>query len=203
VLFIISGPSGCGKSTLARKALSRLDRLEFSVSHTTRGQRENEEDGKDYYFVSRDEFEALIKADKMIEWAEVHGCLYGTSFMELDKKDPGTDLLLDIDVQGANQMHKQVKKAVFVFILPPSYAELKRRLIARGQNHPEEIRNRLKIAGKEILQYSQFDFVIVNDDLDEATEELISIIIGTRCRVSVRREEIQPILLGFSEGEQD
>ena len=203
MLFIISGPSGCGKSTLARKALSWLNRIEFSVSHTTRGKRENEEDGKDYYFVTRDEFEALIKADKMIEWAEVHGRLYGTSFMELEKKDPDIDLLLDIDVQGANQIHKRVKKAVFVFIFPPSYAELERRLIAREQNSPEEIRNRLKIAGKEIRRYSQFDYVVINDDLDKAAKELVSIIIGTRCRVSVRREEIQPVLLSFSEGETD
>ncbi|MCK4336309.1 MAG: guanylate kinase [Candidatus Aminicenantes bacterium] len=201
MLFILSGPSGCGKSTLARKTLAQLKGLEFSVSHTTRRRRKNEEDNKDYHFVTKDEFEALIKAGKMVEWAEVHGCFYGTSYKELEKKGAGFDLLLDIDVQGARQIQGRVKKAVFIFILPPSFSELKRRLIDRGENSPEEIRNRLEIAKKEIRQYPQFDYVIINENMESAIEELKSIVISTRCMLSMRQKKIQPIIQSFSEEE--
>ncbi len=201
MLFILSGPSGCGKSTLARKTLAQLKGLDFSVSHTTRRRRKNEEDNKDYHFVTKDEFEALIKAGKMVEWAEVHGCFYGTSYKELEKKGAGFDLLLDIDVQGAMQIQGRVKKAVFVFILPPSFSELKRRLIDRGENSPEEIRNRLEIAKKEIRQYPQFDYVIINENLESAVKELKSVVTSTRCMLSMRQKRIRPIIQSFSEEE--
>jgi guanylate kinase len=137
----------------------------------------------------------------MVEWAEVHGCFYGTSYKELEKKGAGFDLLLDIDVQGAMQIQGRVKKAVFVFILPPSFSELKRRLIDRGENSPEEIRNRLEIAKKEIRQYPQFDYVVINENMESAVEELKSIVTSTRCLLSMRQKKIQPIIQSFSEEE--
>lgn len=199
MLFIISGPSGCGKSTLAQRVLDEVEDLAFSVSHTTRKARSNEEQGRDYYFVSKKEFRDLIQANKLAEWAEVHGELYGTSLMEIGKKGRRKDLLLDIDVQGAQQIKKSVKKAVFVFILPPAFPELKRRLVARGQNSSREVRKRLEIARREIREYPSFDFIIVNDDLEKAVAELKSVITCTRCRLAMRQKDILPILRSFSE----
>ena len=199
MLFIISGPSGCGKSTLAQRALSELDHLKFSVSHTTRDIRGDEKDGVDYHFVSKTEFDRLVKSNNMIEWAEVHGNLYGTSSLEVEKKGTWDDVLLDIDVQGAQQIKNRVKKAVFIFVLPPVYRVLQKRLLKRGQNTPAEVNSRLEIARREIRSYPQFDFVIVDDDLDKAVEELKSIIVSTRCRLNVRQKEILPILRSFSE----
>ena len=198
MLFIISGPSGCGKSTLAQRALSELENLEFSVSHTTRDMREGERDGKDYHFISRLEFEGLIQANKLIEWAEVHGHLYGTSVQEIEKKGTRGDVLLDIDVQGAQQIKEKVKKAVFIFVLPPQYHELQERLLKRGQNTPAEVAGRMEIARKEIRSYPQFDYIIVNEDLKRAVDELKSVIVCTRCRLSIRQKEILPILRSFS-----
>lgn len=198
MLFVISGPSGCGKSTLVKRILNELDRVDFSISYTTREKRRTEKDGKDYFFISKQEFKKLIQEDKLAEWAVVHENYYGTPKRELEKKSGGGDLLLDIDVQGAMQIREKVKKAVFVFILPPLFPELKRRLEKRGQEHKESIDRRLEVAKTEIRHYYRFDYIIINDRLDKAAEELKAIILNQRCRAEARKEEILPILRSFS-----
>lgn len=195
-LFIISGPSGVGKSTLVREVMKELDGLEFSVSHTTRSRRPGEVEGKDYYFVSRDEFENMIKEDRFIEWAVVHGEYYGTSKREIEKKSALTDVILDIDVQGAQQIKERMKRGVFIFVFPPSFNELKRRLFRRGETE-ESLLKRLETARKELRFYSQFDYLIINDDLKRAVTELKAVILATRCTLEKQTKNILPILQSF------
>jgi guanylate kinase len=171
--------------------------VEFSVSYTTRKKRKTEKEGKDYFFISEEEFKRLIQEEKLVEWAVVHENYYGTSKRELEKKT-GADLLLDIDVQGAAKIKEKVKKAVFVFILPPMFGELKKRLEARGQEHKESIIRRLEVAKREIRHYNQFDYIIINDRLDKAAEELKAVILSHRCRIEIRKKAILPILRSFS-----
>lgn len=200
MLYVVSGPSGCGKSTLVRMVMREVEGLEFSVSHTTRKKRETEQEGKDYYFVSKEEFQELTEGNLFIEWAVVHGHYYGTSRREIERKAVQKSLLLDIDVQGAQQVKEKHKKAIFIFVLPPRYNELKKRLVSRGQDSPNTIRKRLEMAKKEIRSYTMFDYIIINDKLKDAAEELKSIIISKRCLLDVRQKEIVPILQSFSEG---
>ncbi len=200
MLYVVSGPSGCGKSTLVRMVMREVEGLEFSVSHTTRKKRETEQEGKDYYFVSKEKFQELAEENLFIEWAVVHGHYYGTSRREIERKAVQQSLLLDIDVQGAQQVKEKHKKAIFIFVLPPRYHELKKRLVSRGQDSPNTIKNRLEMAKKEIRSYTMFDYIIINDELEDAAEELKSIIISQRCLLDVRQKEIVPILQSFSEG---
>ena len=200
MLYVVSGPSGCGKSTLVRMVMREVEGLEFSVSHTTRKKRETEQEGKDYYFVSKEEFQELAEGNLFIEWAVVHGHYYGTSRREIERKAVQQSLLLDIDVQGAQQVKEKHKKAIFIFVLPPRYHELKKRLVRRGQDSPNTIKNRLEMAKKEIRSYTMFNYIIINDKLEDAVEELKSIIISQRCLLDVRQKEIVPILQSFSEG---
>ena len=197
MIFVISGPSGSGKSTLVRKLLEREKGAAFSVSHTTRPRREGEVEGEDYYFISAARFEEKIAAGDFAEYARVHDNYYGTSKAEL--KTDGGDKMLDIDVQGAAQIRQSVPEAVLVFILPPSYDVLRRRLEDRGLDSSQVISRRLVNAGDEIRQYDHFDFVIINDDLEQAVGELESIINSTRCRTDRRRERIKSILRGFDQ----
>lgn len=199
MLFVITGPSGCGKSTLAGRVLEELDNIDFSVSYTTRKKRNSEEEGKDYYFVSEGEFKRMIEDMKLVEWAVVHGNYYGTSKRELEKKATKGDILLDIDVQGAHQIKEKFKKTIFIFIMPPLYLELKKRLKKRGEESPESINERLDVAKKEIRHYHHFDYIIINDLLEKAVEELKSIILSTRCRFDPCKKEIMLILRSFSE----
>jgi len=199
MLFIISGPSGAGKTTLVRRVLVDLENIDFTISHTTRKIRNGEEEGKDYYFISDDEFKKMIEEDKLAEWAIVHGSYYGTSKREIEKKGVKGDLLLDIDIQGAQQMRKRAKKAIFIFILPPLFQELKRRLEFRSLESSASIQNRLENAQKEIRHYNQFDYIVVNDDLEKAVLELESIIRCTRSCLALRKKEILSILQSFAE----
>ncbi len=199
MLFIITGPSGCGKSTLVHRVLENVKNVRFSVSHTTRNKRDSEEEGKDYYFVSKSEFEQMIKDERLIEWTVFHGNHYGTSKREVEKKGSMGDLLLDIDVHGAEQVKSKLKKAVFIFILPPSYDELKSRLEARGQESAESIAERLDVARKDIRAYPHFDYIIINDDLEKAVLCLESIIRSMRCSLESKKKEIVPILQSFTE----
>ncbi len=202
MLFVISGPSGCGKSTLVKHALSALSQVAFSVSHTTRPQREGEEEGTDYYFVDRDKFDSMITESRLAEWAVVHGNYYGTSKRELEHRaSGGTDVILDIDVQGARQIREKHKKGLFIFVLPPSFAQLKQRLVKRGQDDPDVISQRLAMARKEIRAYPQFDYIIINDALETAQQELEAIFISERCRLHRRQKGIIPILRSFTEPE--
>jgi guanylate kinase len=199
MLYIITGPSGCGKSTLVQQVLKKVGDVWFSVSHTTRKMRDTEKEGKDYYFISRPEFEQMIKEERLVEWTVFHDHYYGTSKREVEKKGARGDLLLDIDVHGAEQIKSKLKKAIFIFILPPSFEELKRRLEARGQESAEFIQERLEMARKDIRAYPQFDYIVINDDLEKAVHELESIIRSKRCSLESRKKEIVSILRSFSE----
>ncbi len=199
MLFVITGPSGCGKSTLVQQVLKGVDDVRFSVSHTTRKKRDSEQEGKDYYFVSKTDFEQMIREERLVEWTVFHDHYYGTSKKEVEKKSGRGDLLLDIDVHGAEQIKSKLKKAIFIFILPPSFEELKRRLEARSQESTEFIQERLEMARKDIRAYPQFDFIIVNDKLEEAVQDMESIIRSKRSSLESRKKEIVPILRSFSE----
>ncbi|UCE40325.1 MAG: guanylate kinase [Candidatus Aminicenantes bacterium] len=201
MLIVITGPSGCGKSTLANLMLTELENVEFSVSYTTRKKRDAEIEGKDYFFVSKETFERMIQKEELAEWAVVHGCYYGTPKNTLERDSVDRDLLLDIDVQGAEQIREKHEGAVFVFILPPVFPELRERLEKRGQDSLPIIQKRLDTAREEIQRYREFDYVVINDELSKAAEELKSVILGQRCRREIREKEILPIMRSFAEGD--
>lgn len=198
-LFIVSSPSGGGKTTLIRRVIQQLvqegQKAHFSVSHTTRKPRSGEAHGVDYYFVSREEFLAMVDAGQFLEFAEVHGNLYGTSWAEVQgKREAGIHVFLDIDVQGARQVRGKVPDAVKIFIFPPSYAELKRRLLSRRQDDEATIRLRMRNALNEMREYGEFDYVIINDELEVACRELASIVSASRLRSSRMRAHVETIL---------
>jgi len=181
ILFIVSGPSGVGKTTLYKAVISTLPNLKHSVSYTTRPPRPGEVDDRDYTFVSRDEFMAMIDKGEFVERAEIHGKLYGTSKKRLDEiVNSGVDAILDIDIQGAVQLREKYKGGIYIFILPPSLEILKERLRKRLVNSKEEIEKRLKVAVEEIKKYREYDYVIVNKVFEEALKELEAIIISQR-----------------------
>jgi guanylate kinase len=185
ILIVVSGPSGAGKSTVLARALAEMDRLQFSISHTTRKPRSGEKDGIEYHFTTRAKFLEMKASGQFLERAEVHGELYGTARSEYDRaREQGVDLLLDVDVQGAAQVRAQFADAVSVFILPPSYLALERRLRGRGPNEEAQFRRRLDAARKELALYREYEYAIVNEHLEVSVEELKSIIRATRCRTS-------------------
>ncbi len=197
VLLILSSPSGAGKTTLTRKLLQDFKELRFSVSHTTRAPRANEVDGKDYHFVDRPRFESMISEGAFVEWAEVHGNLYGTSLAEIDrsKNTPGCrGMIFDIDYQGARQIRAKVPEVIGVFILPPSMEELERRLRGRASETEETVRKRFAVAKLEIEHYAFFDYVIVNDALDSAFDQLRAVILAERAK-RTRRASVAEALL--------
>jgi guanylate kinase len=184
-LFIVSAPSGAGKTTVLRQVLSGLAGLAFSVSHTTRKPRPGEEDGRDYHFVDHREFIRMREADAFLEWAAVHGNFYGTSRKAvMDLMDQGMDVILDIDVQGARQLQQlENLPAQYIFIAPPSWEELQRRLAGRGTETTESMRTRRDNARQEMAASDLYDYFIVNDSLDGAVEMLRSIILAERSRM--------------------
>lgn len=187
LLLILSSPSGAGKTTLSARLRARFPGLRFSVSHTTRKPRANETDGREYHFVERASFERMVQEDRFVEWAEVHGNLYGTSEGEIERARASSDgVLFDVDYQGARQIRVRYPDAVTVFILPPSLQELERRLRSRASEDEPTIRRRLSNALGEIEHYGFFDYVVVNDDLQDASSRLESIVIAERSR-RVRR----------------
>jgi guanylate kinase len=193
-VIVVSAPSGAGKTTILARVLRDLGGIRFSVSHTTRAPRGAERDGVEYHFVDEAAFETLREEGGLLEWAEVHGNLYGTGVAEIERASAaGVDILLDLDVQGAAQVRSRVRDAVTVFILPPSYEVLERRLRGRGQDDEATIRRRLAAAGREIDAFEKYDFAIVNDDLDACVEELKSIVRAARCRVAVVSERARAI----------
>ena len=199
-LFVVSGPSGTGKTTILRRVLDSRRDLGFSVSYTTRAKRPGEEEGKDYFFVSEEQFEARIRNGEFIEWARVHDNLYGTSREYVDSRlDAGIDVVLDIDVQGALNVQKERPKAVYVFIAPPSYDELNNRLETRGTENAEQLRTRLRNARWELSKIYLFQYVVVNCSLDRSVEQLDAIITSEQLRVEKMKDILHRAGLDFSE----
>ncbi len=197
-IIVISAPSGSGKTTLVKRLLAALPGLEFSISYTTRPPRHGEKDGRDYYFVSRREFRRMIADHEFTEWAEIVGHLYGTSTKQLRAaQDAGEDILLDIDVQGHEQLRRKLPEAVSIFILPPSYQELERRLRRRRSDAPEVIERRLNNARREIHHWAEYDYLVVNDRLTRATRALRAIVEAARSRRLVQEESAQEISQTF------
>mgnify|MGYP005846524473 CR=1 FL=1 len=176
LLLVVSGPSGVGKGTICAALLRRLPDLHLSISATTRSPRPGERNGVEYFFVSEAEFARMLAAGELLEWAEVHGARYGTPRRPvLDALDRGEDVLLEIDVQGGLQVKKSFPDAVLIFILPPSMEELQRRLAARGKDSPEAMGGRLAWAHKELQRAPDYDYVVVNETVDGAVAEILSI----------------------------
>ena len=197
-LIVVSAPSGAGKSSLAERVLKRVGDLRFSISYTTREPRGSEQNGVDYCFVSEDEFNAMRERDEFLECAEVHGHLYGTHEKPVEELlSQGFDVMLDIDVQGAEQVRRRVPEAILVFILPPSCEVLQTRLRARNLNAPADIERRLRNAAIEVQLYARFDYVVVNDNLDRALAQLEAIIIAERGRPDRQRNRIESVIATF------
>jgi guanylate kinase len=187
-LFVVAAPSGAGKSSLV-KALMELDsHVQPSVSHTTRPPRGQEKHGREYFFVSNQEFDAMVAADAFVEWAHVHSQRYGTSKKAIeDRMSQGTDVILEIDFQGAVQIKNIFANAICIFILPPSWEELRSRLERRGEDAPDVIELRLKNAAVEMAQVEKFDFVIINELFDRALFDLKAIVHSQRLKYSAQR----------------
>ena len=219
IVYIISAPSGSGKSTLVNEILKAIPGLDFSISYTTRPPRGSERNGKQYHFVTRAEFDRMVRADEFLEHAEFDGNCYGTARQYLGEAERrGTDLLLDIDVQGAAQIHRKLPDAVSIFVLPPDKKTLEWRLRKRAENDEETIRRRLDMAGREIEEYDRYSYVLINDQLEKSIERLEAIVLSERLcrqeraltdperaiveraerlRLANLKEKVQPILESF------
>lgn len=198
ILFVISAPSGSGKTTVARRLLQTVPGLEFSISYTTRPPREAEHGGRDYHFLDRPGFEAMIAEGRFLEWAEVHGHFYGTG-REVTREAlaTGNDLVLDIDVQGASQVRAGDVPSVSIMLLPPDFDTLRDRLLGRGSEPEAERLRRLEQAHQEAAGYEEFDYVVVNDDVDRAVEGLVAIVRSERLRAERRGDEVDRIIATF------
>lgn len=200
-LFLLSAPSGAGKTTLIRRLgewLAGDGELVVSVSHTTRAPRTGELDGRDYHFVESATFRSMIAEDRFLEWAEVHGNYYGTSRdAVLPYLERGADVVVDLDVQGAERLMHQFPEAHSVFVLPPSYEDLVRRLRGRGLDDPEQIARRLAVSLWEIRRYDSYQYVIVNDDIERAGRALAAIVLEKRQRKGRQRARIERVLADF------
>jgi guanylate kinase len=194
IIFILSAPSGAGKTTISRAALKAIEGLEASVSLTTRAPRENEVDGLDYHFVSDEEFKRRVGEGQLAEWARVFDASYGTPRPPLERAiASGSDILLDIDIQGARQIRSiYPRDAVTIFVLPPSFGELEERLRRRGTEDEAAISRRLKRASEEALAYPEYDYLIINADIDDSITRLKAIATAESLRVGRLREEFSP-----------
>ena len=213
LLIVISGPSGCGKSTLVQMLLKKRDNITLSISDTTRSPRGEEKDGVDYNFITPKEFKDNIKKDKYLEYAMVYtDKYYGTQSDFVDKHlNKGTDVILEIDIEGARKVNEKRKDAVFIFVMPPSMKVLKERLIGRKTESKEQVIERFKTAYKEINEVSKYNYVVVNDDLKDALDKINSIITCEKCRVDRieeldvgnQEEIIHEILMDFDKKRDD
>lgn len=198
VVYVISAPSGSGKSTLVRRVLDSDPKLSFSISYTTRKPRGTEKDGQNYHFVEREHFEEMIRKGEFLEWAQVFGNYYGTHRSYWDRAAAeGKDLVLDIDVKGAAQLREKIPDAVSIFILAPSREELEKRLRARSEDAQEVIERRLSEAAGEIEHYDQYDYVLVNQEIEQSVGRLRSIIAAERMKRTRMEGKISPILESF------
>jgi guanylate kinase len=197
-LIIISSPSGGGKGTLIKEILKAVPNIGYSVSFTTRARREGEENGRHYFFVSREQFEELIAAGEFLEFAEVHGNFYGTSVKQIAGEiNLGRDIILEIDVQGAKNVREKMPEAVSIFILPPSFDVLKQRLTARATEKKDDLELRLKNSRGEVNRYTEFEFIVINDSVERASQDLERIILAERLRRIRQMRQIQAILDSF------
>jgi guanylate kinase len=197
-VFIISAPSGSGKSTLVHRLMTSVPELTFSISYTTRPPRPTETNGVDYVFISRAEFEERLERSEFLEHAEVYENYYGTHRSIFEQAaHQGRDLVLDIDVQGARQLKVAIPEAISIFVLPPSREVLEQRLRARSQDSEDVIQRRLKGAAEEVRNYSQYDYVVINREIDESSARLASIVKAERLRKARMEEEVRPILKSF------
>jgi guanylate kinase len=198
LLFIVSAPSGAGKTTLVQRLITRMAGLRMSRSYTSRTPRAGEQDGVDYNFVSRPRFEEMIKAGDFLEWAELFGNLYGTRKSDTEKLlESGVDVVLVIDVQGTRWVRKRGLVDASVFVMPPSFAVLEDRLRRRSKDSEEAIQRRLGVARKEVAAYTEYDFVVVNDELDAASDRLLGIFTAQRSRLQRMRGEAETIVRTF------
>jgi guanylate kinase len=198
ILFVVSSPSGGGKGTLIRMARERLTNLAVSISWTTRPPRPGELEARDYHFVSIEEFEAMRARGEFLEWARVHGNLYGTARRTVEAElAEGRDIVLEIDIQGAQSVRRAALEAVFIFILPPSFDVLRERLTGRHTESAEALLVRLRNARGEVAHYRDFDYLILNDDAKRAASELVAIVRAERARRARREEMAQQILATF------
>lgn len=186
-LFVVAAPSGAGKSSLVKALLEIEAKLSVSVSHTSRAPRGQEQDGREYHFVSRERFQAMVAEQAFVEWAEVHGNLYGTSRAGIEARlAQGEDTVLEIDYQGALQIKRLFPSAVLIFILPPSWEELRQRLMRRGDTEPDVIERRMAAARNEVAQARHFDFVVVNALFETALFDLKSIVHAQRLKYAAQ-----------------
>lgn len=196
-LFVVSAPSGVGKTTIIRSALTRLPNLHFSISCTTRPPRSGEVDGREYHFITRKKFQQGIAAGRFLEWAEVHGNYYGTDGEPIRQwLALGEDVLLDIDVQGARQVRCTYPSARTLFILPPSMEELLKRLKGRGTESEEQLARRMRNAHTELAESPWYEYIVMNDRLEEAVEDFMAILRACRCERFRQANRIRPFLLG-------
>jgi guanylate kinase len=204
VLFVVSAPSGTGKTTVVERLVELMPDVALSRSYTSRPARPGERDGVDYHFVSRARFEAMIAAGEFLEWADVFGNLYGTCASKTEEMlSEGRDVVLVIDVQGARQVRQRGLALVSIFVLPPSYGVLEHRLRGRSKDSDEAIRRRLEVARHEVTGYAEYDYVVVNDELDAAVDALRSIVAAERARVSRIRHTAEHIIHTFPKRETD
>lgn len=190
LLIVVSGASGTGKGTVCKKILNDMPEVAYSISATTRAPRPDEVDGREYYFISRDEFKAWIADGKFLEYAEVYGNFYGTPLNKIrERLNRGEDILLEIDVQGALNVKRKMPEGVYIFLLPPSLDELKRRIEGRGTETPESLNRRLANAVAEIKIGLEYDYAVVNDSVDVAAAQIKTILAAERCKVERNRDK--------------
>ncbi len=199
ILFVVSSPSGGGKGTLIQRMLNQVTNLSYSVSFTTRTPRNGEVDGREYFFVATEEFEQMVAAGEFLEWAYVHGRMYGTSRNQVIREiSEGRDIVLEVDVQGAASIRSLVPDSVSVFILPPSFEVLRQRLLDRGTDSPEELDLRLRNAPTELKDYAAFQYLIINDDADRAAEQLSAIVHAERARLHRQGPRVKHVVEAFT-----
>lgn len=198
MLVVVSSPSGGGKGTLIDRVLKTVPGVSFSVSYTTRAPRATEQNGREYFFVDQPTFEEMIERGEFLEWANVYGQLYGTNAGQVERERlAGHDIILEIDVQGAESIRRKIPDAVSVFIVPPSFELLRQRLLARGTDSPADLETRLRGAPSEVEQYKYFQYVILNDDINRASQQLAAVINAERARCERQQLSLRETLEDF------